>query len=881
MDCMNSLGEVVNIEDVDDIGGSCWTYIRVSVHGISLGPALGPDMRDGEAGSVSVGDTFLFSVAKKIVTQQSMSPYLESTPLFSPLLSDSICVTHAVPYYHSLLGVEAEDRSARRLLDCMRSPDILQNLGIGDPIDMTTSTSSSRRFESDAVRAGGSSASVLTLPLLTDHPILPFMASEVRFFTAGFVIEKTRTVCLPMMICMEQHVAEMWTVDAADCLFLAESRGLTYRASSNPYSTSLPEIAAPDGLLVIFRLKIFEDDTGDKKSEKKNTSYDNSEFDESKDGLEKEDFSSRRNNDNSMNSMHETMMFNPLKRSLTSLCYNSHSSDKKITKSNASKPSNPNPNPEPSEPHYLAFFASSGSKSSAALSSALVTWRTALRSQGIPEHRGGGTMRTQYGQNGTNNSSDCDGCIPLSILKAFVTVIDAWSIAGDVSGVGLGAGESLGGLGKAFTASGLGDMVYDESIPVSSEALLGASSISSIPGTGFLAMRCAHAYSEAIRLQFPTAGLQVSLNNYSKDLHQITKSGASPEQNLFIRSTSLHQKLLVVVGHPGSGVVAVGGQFKKRLLAQEALSDCSVGSVILDMTSVKGEGTSDFLVNVTKMVTDVMADQHLVKGNIGSSSNSSSNASSETSSVLNVLLITTIDYHMGQADLLNLLTSCAQKTNPSLIVSIGAVVAVVAARSSAESVMEIDGCLDTALLTSCFGLEAFKGGLMELCQPGLCDIAIVVDALSSGDPSVSKGSTGEAYSIFRKCVQLVNPEVTVVRMGPATLRLEDETVDALIPFLQTQKKGIKANSLRNATFRVRYDPCHSPSNNSSLNKSLKSSDIRQSNKLLIKGSQLGLQTLLVSIPPTSSWLELGLELGLELVLKITVISSQPNLVLNL
>ena len=49
MDCINSMGEVISIEDVDDIGGSCFTYIRVSVHGIPLGTGVG---------AVAVGDTF-------------------------------------------------------------------------------------------------------------------------------------------------------------------------------------------------------------------------------------------------------------------------------------------------------------------------------------------------------------------------------------------------------------------------------------------------------------------------------------------------------------------------------------------------------------------------------------------------------------------------------------------------------------------------------------------------------------------------------------------------------------------------------------------------------------------------------------------------------
>jgi hypothetical protein len=66
----------------------------VSVHGISIG--------ENSAGAVAVGDTFLFSVSKKLITIHSneINPVI---PL--PLLSDSFCLTHAVPYYRSLLGM--------------------------------------------------------------------------------------------------------------------------------------------------------------------------------------------------------------------------------------------------------------------------------------------------------------------------------------------------------------------------------------------------------------------------------------------------------------------------------------------------------------------------------------------------------------------------------------------------------------------------------------------------------------------------------------------------------------------------------------------------------------------------------------------------------
>lgn len=114
MDCMNSFGEIISIEDVDEMGGVCWTYIRVSVHGIPLDSCLG----GARTGAVSVGDTFLFSVAKKLIAEQQLRA--GPTPFALPLLGDSFCVTHAVPYYRCLTGSEREERSARKLLESIK-----------------------------------------------------------------------------------------------------------------------------------------------------------------------------------------------------------------------------------------------------------------------------------------------------------------------------------------------------------------------------------------------------------------------------------------------------------------------------------------------------------------------------------------------------------------------------------------------------------------------------------------------------------------------------------------------------------------------------------------------------------------------------------------
>ena len=122
MDCINAMGEVISIEDVDDIGGSCFTYIRVSVHGIPLGTGVG---------AVAVGDTFIFSVAKKIIldlsaplsSRHSSGDVRTSAQHLSlSFISDSVCLTHIVPYYRCIRGVGDEDQSTEKFLSNLRYP---------------------------------------------------------------------------------------------------------------------------------------------------------------------------------------------------------------------------------------------------------------------------------------------------------------------------------------------------------------------------------------------------------------------------------------------------------------------------------------------------------------------------------------------------------------------------------------------------------------------------------------------------------------------------------------------------------------------------------------------------------------------------------------
>ena len=169
------------------------------------------------------------------------------------------------------------------------------------------------------------------------------------------------------------------------------------------------------------------------------------------------------------------------------------------------------------DPTCIGIFAPIGSKVSAALTNALVTWRACLRSKNIPEHRGGGgsivlgksISNRGYGSKKTSidkkneekrkaeneerdegkeeEGKEEDGLIPLGILRAYVTAIDTYSLANCTS---QGLNLSLRSNGDISSGLGLENMIFDESIPVSSLTMIAAASmLTGLPGMGFLVMR--------------------------------------------------------------------------------------------------------------------------------------------------------------------------------------------------------------------------------------------------------------------------------------------------------------------------------------------------------------------------------------------------------
>ena len=130
MDCMNAHGKLISVEDIRDMKGVCWVYIRVAIHGISLKTTTSNVLTNTSTtntvplGSVVVGDTFLFSACSIAARRRDVDlPAVESVPNAPyTLISDAYCMTHAIPYYRCLISSSIENNSIRHFLACLRLP---------------------------------------------------------------------------------------------------------------------------------------------------------------------------------------------------------------------------------------------------------------------------------------------------------------------------------------------------------------------------------------------------------------------------------------------------------------------------------------------------------------------------------------------------------------------------------------------------------------------------------------------------------------------------------------------------------------------------------------------------------------------------------------
>ena len=378
MDCMNGIGQKCALEEVEDIGGQCFAFIRVSVHGIVTSGLSQPV-------AVAVGDTFLFSPhnsqIRTLICPKSDSEFASDNTTALMHLQDAFCITHVVPYMHGTFGVGSEEAAAHHLLHSAGSTHLLSWMKLGNSIE-----------------AHGSSAAY-TFPLLTDHASNPYYPqAELGFFDSGLMVERLNGATLPAVVSFETHVVEMWTVDLLDVYHEA--------ARQNGDNNSTHWVDLPEGLVVIIKLK-----------ESRETRTDGME--------QKEEFGSS----------------------------GGHPFDSFL--------------PQYSTVRHIAFVVRSDMPSSSGYySRAVSSWKRALRTNEIPDHRGLGP-----------DSS----LLPSGILNSFLALYDYWGVMG---------GSSSTGAQDIIAAVNIPRNLSDHDGDLEIEDMYGAASGPvTLPGAGYLPLK--------------------------------------------------------------------------------------------------------------------------------------------------------------------------------------------------------------------------------------------------------------------------------------------------------------------------------------------------------------------------------------------------------
>ena len=738
MDCMNGHGKVVNIDDIDDMGGTCWTYIRVSVHRISLG---------GDAlGVVAVGDTFLFSgtvEAESRTTKTSRTIPNSFSKHF--LATDAYCISHLVPYNRYFTGAGAEERSAKKLFSWLKSPDMVATLGLGKLLESSL----------------GLVGQVTHVPTLTDHPLVPFTSSTLRGFAGGFLVEKMYTTCLPLLFSIEAHAESMWTVDLRDCLEQAQV--------ALKLSESGIELSTPPGVMIIFKLKSFSAAAVSSRNAARQRKEDaedeaiRSELAARKDKFDSGfgdtvDVYSNAGDEGSSGGLASVFkMGGAVPEAAPTLAQARNEQRKQEEKVRRATKSVLDFNPleltlpmlPEYEPRYIALCVHADSRASQALSEALQHWRNSLRMHEVPEYRG-------------NNIKEP---IPEEILTSFVAYLDHTASAS--------AGKIDDGAEETVSA----DVVL--SCVRNARTTLGLS-----PGSAFTPMRCLHALNETSRLMAakPREGVeteQAKLDDAMSDDSFDSDEGETIEP----------LKLIVVLGHAGACSLLLGSQIAERtgklLLAVERENEPDTEvtaaelscSMCVDLSNLgqKGTNTPEEAVNAAWLKCRKNGQVSLL-----------------TTKALVVSVITNPSRHVRMQELLSLLAFvCARNYNTvdsdsRSMINRGCMVSCIVSSLCPESVLSAEEATSSganaedATVSALNGLgeETWAGcGLCASHSGQVCDVAVAIDGSNSG----------RAFSAFRGWLNRFNESAVAVRVGPSNLRLDAYVLDIIMMRLTAVK----------------------------------------------------------------------------------------------
>lgn len=102
-------------------------------------------------------------------------------------------------------------------------------------------------------------AGVVSVPIITDHPLLPIINAEVRVYTEGLVLERLMDcTSLPVAISIGTHVEGMWTLNTAECGKQVES----LLPSDLPTELRNAYMELPGGMIIVFKLRSFVEKEG-------------------------------------------------------------------------------------------------------------------------------------------------------------------------------------------------------------------------------------------------------------------------------------------------------------------------------------------------------------------------------------------------------------------------------------------------------------------------------------------------------------------------------------------------------------------------------------------------------------------------------------------
>lgn len=276
IDCMNNSGDIISIDEIDELGGSCYVYIRASIYNLEM--EYLPDFSssfegpDNFLGTISIGDTFLFTPLT------TFNRYPIETSSISPHINDSVCLTSSIPYVTLLNNNNLELSYSELLSRCLKNPTARNILGLQENISAPTSSSSiltSNPFTSASSNSNSNGIlSKLSVSLLTNTFEFPHLHGEISCYSSGFLMNfqsgnflTNHSGCLTLPLCVSflydiESFAVLNTLDYYEQI-VTDIEGKNKKNLSMNFSQFLKDLyqvetlypAIPEGIVILMNLR--------------------------------------------------------------------------------------------------------------------------------------------------------------------------------------------------------------------------------------------------------------------------------------------------------------------------------------------------------------------------------------------------------------------------------------------------------------------------------------------------------------------------------------------------------------------------------------------------------------------------------------------------